>query len=145
MQQLDHFERHVGLQDTAKMLVTSGASMDRHHDAVEVTDYLGNEAQTRKIKLDNSITLRENVSRMFKKYKKAERGKSLVQRQLKETSTLRHTIEKEEQQVRSIKDWDSWFALTGTAKGQRTERPMSETLSKTSRKPRRVIQIEGRK
>ncbi len=142
LNQLEQFEQAAELQDTAKMLVASGAPMDQHHDSVEVTDYFGEEARKREIKVDPSVTLRQNVSRMFKKYQKARRGKSLVNRQLKETSTLSRNLEQEEEKVRSIKDWDSWFALTGTAK-ERTDPGDSKAPSETAR-TKRAIRIDGK-
>ena len=144
LHQLEQFEQRAGFQDTAKMLVTSDAPMDQHHDSVEVTYYFGDETRTRRIKVDPSITLRENVSRMFKKYQKANRGKSLVKRQLKETRNRRRSLEQEEEQLQSIKDWDSWFALTGTTKKPRTERGGSKVPSETARTRRAAIRIGGR-
>ena len=144
LHQLEQFEQHAGLQDTAKMLVTSGAPMDQHHDSVEVIYYFGDETRTRRIKVDPSITLRKNVSRMFKRYQKANRGKSLVKRQLKETRNLRRSLEQEEDQIRSIKGWDSWFSLTGTAKKPRTDQGGSKAPSETARTRLAAIRIDGR-
>src|SRR5437667_6231759 len=76
------YEEAEGLQKTAQMLTSSGMKMDQHDESVRVTDYFGAEPATRDVALDSTISLKENIDRMFKRYQKAGKGKTIVAQQL---------------------------------------------------------------
>jgi predicted ribosome quality control (RQC) complex YloA/Tae2 family protein len=99
------------LQKTAQMLTSSGKSMEQHYESVKVTDYFGEKPKTVEIPLDATISLRENIDRMFKRYQKAGRGKTIVARQLSEVRNRRAAIEEQTRRLESVKDWDTWQAI----------------------------------
>lgn len=99
------------LQKTAQMLTSSGKSMEQHYESVKVTDYFGEKPKTVEVALDATISLRENIDRMFKRYQKAGRGKTIVARQLSEVRNRRAAIDERTKRLESIKDWDTWLAI----------------------------------
>jgi predicted ribosome quality control (RQC) complex YloA/Tae2 family protein len=137
------FEEASLLNTTGQMLVSSGAAMDEHHDTVTVTDYFGDEPRMRKVPVDSSISLRANVSKMFKRYQKAGRGMGRVERQLKELDVLEESLRGKTSQLAGIRDWDTWLAVSEKT-GKRTPdgKPNREARP-AARRGRSHIQIDG--
>ena len=71
------YEDAEGLQKTAQMLTSSGMKMDQHYESVTVTDYFREEPAPVDVPLDSTITLRENIDKMFKRYQKAGKGRTV--------------------------------------------------------------------
>ena len=67
----EKYQEAEGLQKTAQMLNSSGHDMEQHYEAVQVTDYFGDKPKASDVPLDTSISLRENIDKMFKRYQKA--------------------------------------------------------------------------
>src|SRR4030095_13979138 len=76
------YEEAEKLQRTAQLLTTSGKKLDQRYEAVTVMNYFGEKPEEAQIKLDPTITLRENIDKMFKRYQKAGRGTQIVSGQL---------------------------------------------------------------
>src|SRR5262249_37019452 len=89
-------EETEGLQKTAQMLNSSGKTMDEHYDSVKVKDYFGEKPKTVDVQLDPSISLRENIEKMFKRHQKAGRGKTIVAQQMDQ---IRHRMASLEEQT----------------------------------------------
>ena len=105
------FEDTSAYQETAQMLVSSGIEMDRCQERVEVTDYTGDAPTKREVELDPTRTVRENVTRMFKKHKKAVRGLNMLKSQFSKLEASERQHAEEEERVRSIGDWNAWNSL----------------------------------
>jgi predicted ribosome quality control (RQC) complex YloA/Tae2 family protein len=99
------------LQKTAQMLTSSGKGMEQHYESVKVTDYFGEKPKTVEIPVDGKMSLRENIDRMFKRYQKAGRGKTILAKQLADARNRRAAIEEQTKRLESIKDWDTWLAI----------------------------------
>jgi len=137
------YEEAGTLQKTAELLTSSGMKMDQHYDAVEVTDYYAEKPQRLKVPLDSSLSLRENIDRMFKRHAKSSRGKQMVAQQLGE---LRHRRERLDQQIRrlqAIKDWDTWLAVASQVAKEKTA-PENMESPRPLRKRLRTAQLDGR-
>jgi predicted ribosome quality control (RQC) complex YloA/Tae2 family protein len=61
--------------------------------------------------LDSTISLRENIDRMFKRHQKAGRGRGIVAQQLAEIRKKRSALEENTKRLQAIKDWDTWLAI----------------------------------
>jgi len=96
---------------TAQMLTSSGMNMDQRYEKAEVTDYFGDKPRPLQVDLDSTITLRENIERMFKLHHKAGRGRSIVQRQLGEVQNRKQLISEQNRRLTAIRDWDTWLAV----------------------------------
>src|SRR5262245_11037815 len=70
------YEDAENFQKSAQMLTSSGHKMDEHYDSVTVTNYFGDKPEQVQVPLDSTISLRENIDRMFKRHQKAGRGKA---------------------------------------------------------------------
>jgi len=105
------YEDAEGLQKTAQMLTSSGMKMDQHYESVTVTDYFREEPAPVDVPLDSTITLRENIDKMFKRYQKAGRGKEIVAQQMAQTRNRRALLEEQTRRLHAIKDWDTWLAI----------------------------------
>jgi predicted ribosome quality control (RQC) complex YloA/Tae2 family protein len=114
----EQFQEAEGLQKTAQMLTSSGQNMDQHYETVKVTDYFGEKPQTIELPLDSSISLRENIDKLFKRYQKAGRGKSIVARQIAEVRNRRAAIDEQTRRLEAIKDWDTWLAIASKLPGR---------------------------
>ncbi len=136
------------LQRSAQMLTSSGMKMDEHYDSVTVTDYFGDTPKPVQVALDSTITLRENIERMFKRYQKAGRGRGIVARQLAELRNRRSLVEEQLRRLQAIKDWDTWLAIAskipaaGRSEASTASQPLEGEPSPGRRY--RTLQIEGR-
>ncbi len=99
------------LQKTAQMLTSSGKRMEQHYESVEVTDYFGEKPKPIQIPLDSTISLRENIDKMFKQNQKAGRGKSIVAKHIAEIRNRRTVLDEQMKRLQAIKDWDTWLAI----------------------------------
>jgi predicted ribosome quality control (RQC) complex YloA/Tae2 family protein len=145
----EQYKEAEGLQRTAQMLTSSGQNMDQHYETVKVTDYFGEKPQSIEVPLDSSISLRENIDKLFKRYQKAGRGKSIVARQITEVRRRRAAIDEQTRRLEVIKDWDTWLAIASklpgkggqeTAASRRIQPGGMETKSKRFRR----IELDGR-
>jgi predicted ribosome quality control (RQC) complex YloA/Tae2 family protein len=144
----EKYQESDGLQKTAQMLTSSGQNMDQHYETVKVTDYFGEKPKTIEVSLDSSMSLRENIDKLFKRYQKAGRGKSIVARQIAEVRNRRAAIDEQTRRLEAIKDWDTWLAIASKipGKGPRAttgSHMQTEGLETKSKRFRR-IQLDGR-
>ena len=137
------FNEALGLRKTGQLLAASGADMDRRSATIEVTDYFADRPERRRIHLDGSRTLRENVARMFKQCRKAERGLRVVDRQLEEARTMERLLEDQERQVASIGDWDAWLSRPETAKRASPDQRKVDSQATGARRRRPSVWIDG--
>jgi predicted ribosome quality control (RQC) complex YloA/Tae2 family protein len=105
------YEDAEGLHKTAQMLTSSGMKMEQHYESAKVTDYFGEQPKDVEVPLDSTISLRENIDRMFKRHQKAGRGKGIVAQQLAEIRNKRSALEENTKRLQAIKDWDTWLAI----------------------------------
>ena len=105
------YEEAEGLNRTAQMLTSSGMKMEQHYESVKVTDYFGDKPKDVQVPLDSTISLRENIERMFKKHQKAGRGKGIVAQQLAEIRNKRMALDENTKRLQAVKDWDTWLAI----------------------------------
>jgi len=105
------YEEAEGLHKTAQMLTSSGMKMEQHYESVRVTDYFGDNPKDVQLPLDSTISLRENIDRLFKRHQKAARGKGIVAQQLAEIRNKRSALEENTKRLQAIKDWDTWLAI----------------------------------
>ncbi len=105
------YDEAEGLRKTAQMLTSSGMKMDEHYDSVTVTDYFGETPKPIQVPLDSTISLRENIERMFKRHQKAGRGKGIVAKQMSELRSRRALLDEQLRRLQAIKDWDTWLAI----------------------------------
>ena len=105
------FEEAGALQKTAQMLTSSGKKMEQHYESVKVTDYFGEKPNPIDVPLDSTMSLRENIDKMFKQYQKAGRGKSIVAKQITEVRNRRARLDEQTKRLQAIKDWDTWLAI----------------------------------
>jgi predicted ribosome quality control (RQC) complex YloA/Tae2 family protein len=105
------YEEAEGLHRTAQMLTSSGMKMEQHYESAKVTDYFGEKPMEVEVPLDSTVSLRENINRMFKRHQKAGRGKGLVAQQLGELRSKRAALDENTRRIQAIKDWDTWLAI----------------------------------
>ncbi len=137
------FEEASLLNTTGQMLVSSGAAMDEHHETVTVTDYFGDKPRQREVPVDSSITLRANVSKMFKRYQKAGRGMGRVERQLKELDVLEEDVRGQSTRLAGIKDWDTWLAVSDKTEKRTQDGKRNEIVRPSGRRGRGPIRVDG--
>ena len=113
------YEEAEGLQKTAQMLTSSRLKMDQHYESVKATDYFGEKPRTVELPLDSTISLKENIERMFKLYQKAGRGKTMVAQQLRQIQSRMASIQEQTRRLQAIKDWDTWLAIASKIPGGR--------------------------
>jgi predicted ribosome quality control (RQC) complex YloA/Tae2 family protein len=105
------YEDAETLQKSAQMLTSSGLKMDEHYESATVTDYFGEKPTQVQVPLDSTISLRENIDKMFKRHLKAGRGKNIVARQMGEVRNRRAIVDEQLRRLQAIKDWDTWLAI----------------------------------
>ena len=128
------------IQGDARMLVASGAEMDRHHESVEVTDYSAGGPRSLTIEVDRSKTLRENIDGMFKQHRKATRGTTFVRNQLDSLRAEETRLETEISRVESISHWEAWAAQGGPVTGSKAA---TRTTPRPIPKRRRSVHADG--
>jgi len=99
------------LQRTAQLLTTSGKKLDQRYEAITATDYFGEAPQDVQIELDPTLTLRENIDKMFKRHQKAGRGIDIVARQLEDVRKRGAGVAERLRRLQAIKDWHTWLAI----------------------------------
>jgi predicted ribosome quality control (RQC) complex YloA/Tae2 family protein len=139
-------EEAQGLQKTAQMLTSSRVKMDQRYDSVKVTDYFGETPASVDVQLDPTITLKENIERMFKRYQKAGRGKTMVAQQLGQIHNRMALIEEQTRRLHAIKDWDTWLAIASKLPARQgpDPRPVDRPLSGGEARRFRSIKLDGR-
>lgn len=105
------------LRISGQLLTSSGADLDRCYENLEVTDYFANPPRPRRIALDGSRTLRNNLSRMFKEYRKSERGLDQVERQLSDLEVEERRLTEQERRIAAIGDWETWLSSSSQESG----------------------------
>ncbi len=139
------YEDAAGLQKTGQMLTSSGMKMDQHYESVMVTDYFSETPQQLNVPLDSTLSLRENIDKMFKRHAKADRGKQVVARQLAENRRQQSRLEEQARRVHAIRDWDTWLAIAATLDKQSGPRTEADAIVKEPVLRRfRSTQLEGR-
>jgi predicted ribosome quality control (RQC) complex YloA/Tae2 family protein len=137
------YEEAAGLQKTAQMLTSSGMAMEQHYESVKVTDYFGDKPRQIDVPLDAAVSLRENIDRMFKRYQKSGRGKSVVATQLREVRNRRATLDEQTKRLQAIKDWDTWLAIASKIPA-RPEYSQVPAVAPVQSRRFRSLNIEGR-
>jgi predicted ribosome quality control (RQC) complex YloA/Tae2 family protein len=137
------YDKAEGLQKTAQMLTSSGQAMEQHYDSVKVTDYFGDKPKQIEVPLDATVSLRENIDKMFKQYQKAGRGKSIIDKRLVEVRHRRATIDEQTKRLQAIKDWDTWLAIASKI-AARTEQSPAAVGVPVQMKRFRTMKIDGR-
>jgi predicted ribosome quality control (RQC) complex YloA/Tae2 family protein len=144
----EQYREAEGLQRTAQMLTSSGQNMEQHYEKVKVTDYFGEKPETTEVPLDSSISLRENIDKLFKRYQKAGRGKSIVARQIADVRRRRAAIDEQTRRLEAIRDWDTWLAIASKLPGKGQETGASPRMqsagTETKSKRFRRIELDGR-
>ena len=137
------YEEAETLQKTAQMLTSSGMKMDQHYDSVKVTDYFGDQPREIEVPLDATLSLRENIDSMFKRYQKAVRGKSIVARQIAPVRPRRALSEEQTKRLNAIKDWDTWLAIASKIP-VRSEPSAASAAEPIQTRRFRTLNIDGR-
>jgi len=137
-------EEASGLHKVAQLLTSSGMRMDQHYEAVAATDYFSEKPQQINIDLDSTLTLRENIDRMFKRHAKAGRGNQVVAQQLAEVRRRRDRIDEQVRRLLAIKDWDTWLAIAARIDQERQNPDADATDGTPPRNRYRSIQVHGR-
>jgi predicted ribosome quality control (RQC) complex YloA/Tae2 family protein len=137
------YDEAEGLQKTAQMLTSSGQPMEQHYDSVKVTDYFGDKPRQIEVPLDTTLSLRENIDKMFKQYQKAVRGKSIIEKQLVEVRHRRATLDEQTKRLQAIKDWDTWLAIASKIASRSEQAPANVGAPGQARRFR-TIKIDGR-
>ena len=140
------YEGAESLRKTAQMLTSSGMKMDDHYDSVTVTDYFGDEPKPVQVPLDSTISLRENIERMFKRHQKAERSKGIVPKQISELRSRRVQLDEQLRRLQAIKDWDTWLAIASRIPEREPagHRPPAQNRQREGGRRYRAVKIEGR-
>jgi predicted ribosome quality control (RQC) complex YloA/Tae2 family protein len=100
------------LQKTAQLLLTaSGQKLDQRYPSIVVTNYFGDTPEDVEIDLDATITVRENIDKMFKRHQKAGRGLEIVARQLEAVKNRNAAVTERLRRLQAIKDWHTWLAV----------------------------------
>ncbi|HLQ77479.1 MAG TPA: NFACT family protein [Terriglobia bacterium] len=141
------YEEAGSLMKTAQMLTSSGMKMDQRYEAADVTDYNGDKPAAVRIDLDSTITLRENIDRMFKRHHKAGRGRLMVEKQLGDVRSRLAAATEQTRRLNAIRDWDTWLAIANRIqKEQDSSNPGGPAV--TSGAPRqkrfRSVIVDGR-
>ena len=133
-----------GLQKIGQMLTSSGMKMEQHYESVKVTDYFGETPKPMDVPLDSTFSLRENIDRMFKRYQKAGRGKSMVARQIAEVRKKRTLLDEQTRRLQVIKDWDTWLAIASKLPAKPDVTSKAEAAPAQGGKRFRSFTIDGR-
>jgi len=136
------YQQAEQLQRTAQLLTTSGKKLDQRYESITATDYFGETPQDVQIDLDPTLTLRENIDKMFKRHQKAARGTQIVSRQLDGVRARAAGVTERLRRLQAIKDWDTWLAVSeriAVERGGETETP---ERSQPARRYRSVV-IDG--
>jgi predicted ribosome quality control (RQC) complex YloA/Tae2 family protein len=139
----EKYEDADRLQKTAQMLTSSGLAMDQHYESAKVTDYFGDQPQQIDVLLDSTISLRENIEQMFKRYQKAGRGRSIVGNQLRELRNKRAAIDEQTKRLQAIKDWDTWLAIASKIPA-RADQPATAAVPPVQTRRFRAMKIDDR-
>jgi predicted ribosome quality control (RQC) complex YloA/Tae2 family protein len=142
MREQQQYEEADGLRKTAQMLTASGLKMEQHYESAKVTDYFGEAPRSMEVPLDASLSLRENIDKMFRRYQKAGRGKSIVAKQLEDLQRRRAAVEEQTKRLQAIKDWDTWLAIASKIPA-RSERAASAAPPLPTRRFR-TLKIDDR-
>lgn len=143
------YEDAESLQKTAQMLTSSGMKMDQRYAKADVTDYYGDKPVPLRIDLDATLTLRENIDKMFKRHHKAGRGRGMVAKQLSETRHRKTAIDEQTRRLNAIRDWDTWLAIAGRIRKEQevplssASAPGGESVATPQKRFRSVI-VDGR-
>jgi predicted ribosome quality control (RQC) complex YloA/Tae2 family protein len=144
------YEEAEGLEKTAQMLTSSGMKMDQHYESVKVTDYFGVQPTSKEIPLDSTMSLKENIDGMFKRYQKAGKGKTIVAQQLGQIRNRRASIEEQTKRLQAIKDWDTWLAIASKIPSRDQDRDHASSSASSASSPGgegrrfRVLKIDDR-
>jgi predicted ribosome quality control (RQC) complex YloA/Tae2 family protein len=138
-------EEAGGLQKTAQMLTSSRMIMDQHYDSVEVTDYFGEKPTAVDVQLDPAISLKANIERMFKRYQKAGRGKTMVAQQLGQVRNRMALLEEQTRRLNAIKDWDTWLAIASKIPKAQERGAHGFALPGSRSASERPLESEGRR
>jgi predicted ribosome quality control (RQC) complex YloA/Tae2 family protein len=138
------YEDAESLQKTAQMLNSGGMKMDQRSESVVVTDYFAETPQEHRIALDASLTLRENIDKMFKKYQKAGRGKGMVAQQLGTLRNRRALLDEQLKRLQAIKDWDTWLAISDKIEKQQQGLESAEPGREVQKKRLRSVIVDNR-
>jgi len=131
------------LQKTAQMLSSSGMKMDQHYESVKATDYFADKPKEIDVPLDSTLSLRENIDRMFKQYQKAGRGQSVTAKQFAEVRQRLATIDEQTKRLHAIRDWDTWLAIASKI-GARAGRAIAPPAPSTPSKRFRTVKIDDK-
>lgn len=137
------YEDAEGLHKTGQMLTSSGMKMEQHYDSVTVTDYFGDAPKPVQVELDSTISLRENIDKMFKRHQKAGRGKGMVAQQIAQIRNRRAALDEQTKRLQAIKDWDTWLAISSKLKQVQAVTGQA-VMEKPTLRRFRSIQIEDR-
>ena len=118
-------ENAESLHKTGQLLTSSGKKLDERYDEVNVTDYFQEKPGDVRIELDGALTLRENIDRMFKRHRKAGRGKQVLARQLADVRNRGTAITEQVRRLQAIKDWDTWLAISEGIEYEKGSTPAS--------------------
>jgi predicted ribosome quality control (RQC) complex YloA/Tae2 family protein len=143
LREQEKYVQAEGLQKTAQLLNTSGLAMEQHYESARVTDYFGEKPAQIEVPLDSAVSLRENIDKMFRRYQKAGRGKSIVAKQLTEIRNRRATIDEQTKRLQAIKDWDTWLAIASKIPARPDAAPASAAAPGQTRRFR-TLKIDGR-
>jgi predicted ribosome quality control (RQC) complex YloA/Tae2 family protein len=133
-----------GLQKTGQMLTSSGMKMEQHYESVKVTDYFGEKPKTMEVPLDSTFSLRENIDKMFKRYQKAGRGKSIVAGQIAEVRKRRALLDEQMRRLQAIRDWDTWLAIASKLPAKPDVTSNLDPDPEKGAKRFRLLTIDGR-
>jgi predicted ribosome quality control (RQC) complex YloA/Tae2 family protein len=136
------YEDAERLQRKAQLLTTSGHKLDQRYESVTATDYFGETPQEVQIELDPTITLRENIDKMFKRHQKAARGIQIVSRQLEGVRAKAAAVTERLRRLQAIKDWHTWLAVAERVALERVGEPEAPERSQPARRYRNVV-IDG--
>jgi predicted ribosome quality control (RQC) complex YloA/Tae2 family protein len=131
------------LGKVAQLLSSSGRKTDQRYDAVTVTDYFTDPPQELPITLDPTITLRENIDRMFKRQQKAGRGRQIVAKQLAEVTGREAAIAERVRRLQAIKDWDTWLAIAERIAAERVPFAAPQEDSAQNAPRHRALTVDG--
>jgi len=131
------YEDAEKLQRTAQMLSTGGKNPDQRYDAITVTDYFQDQPQEVRIELNPTLTLRENIEKMFKRHQKAGRGKQIMAQQLAEVRSRQAAITEQTRRLQAIRDWDTWLAIAERIAKEQTGKTTASEPSRTAQTARR--------
>lgn len=145
IQEQKRYEEAENLHRTAQILTSSGMKMDQHYEFATVIDYFEAEPKDVEVPLDPALTLRENISRMFKRHQKAVRGKDIIKQQIAQIRNRRAAVEEQTRRLQAIKDWDTWLAVASRlARGQQVGSSASGENSQGTRQRRfRTVKVDG--